>query len=431
MTTGNALARNMTARFCGYTTLRNLRFHEPFLVLYLLMQLDLPYVAVGGLLAYEKILVGILETPLGVVTDRWGRRRGLIAMFLLGGVAFTIYALAAQSSHPLVWLILGQTIYGVAEALRSGTHKAIMLDWLDDQGRRDEATSVISLTRVFSKTSTGVGALAGGVMVWQMGTFVPLFWAVVVPCLAGAVLMWSYPRQLEGEWTRQSRQRAKPIETTERWWPRFVRILSGPGLLPLLAASVLFETQVKLAMAYLQPYLAAGVELYDWSVIGGLGAVMIGVYYLAQGLAAGVSSSLGPVLERHLKGRDRSLHAVHIAAVICFGLTVVSLWIGVIWPGVIGLLLLACLQNARRPVFIARLNELMDPYLRATTISLENQARSWVYAAMAVFTGAIADVWGLPAVFTVLAGLVAIGLVPRLFVRHRHESVAPPVSSGR
>ena len=417
----------MIGRFCGYTTLRNLRFFEPFFVLYLLMGLGLPYVAIGGLLAYEKVLVGLLEGPLGVAADRWGRRRGVIAMFLVTGAAFAVYGVAASSGYPLAWLWVGQTLYGVGESLRTGTHKAIMLDWLDSRGMGDRSTSVIGLTRVFSKTSAGVAALVGGVLVWQSGSFVPLFWAAVVPCVIGAALVWSYPRELEGEWTRASRSaraergaasdgaqgRGASAVEAEGWWSRFRRVLSGPGLLGLVAASVLFETQIKLAMVYLQPYLARGVNEHDLAVVGGLGALAIGGYYLLQGVAAGASSSLGRVLERRLGGRERSLRVVYGVAVGCFVLIAVSLWAGVLWPGIAGLLALACLQNARRPIFVSRLNAVMDPFQRSTTLSVESQARSWLYAGLAVGTGALADHSGLAAVFTLLAALIGLGLIPR------------------
>ena len=99
--------------------------------------------------------------------------------------------------------------------------------------------------------------------------------------------------------------------------------------------------------------------------------------------------------------------------VACVGLVTLalSLWIDVLWPGLLALLVLACLQNLRRPILVAELNAVTDPYQRATTLSLESQARSWTFAALAVVTGALADTWGLPAVFTLIAALMGCSLV--------------------
>ncbi|MCA9541064.1 MAG: hypothetical protein KC620_19320, partial [Myxococcales bacterium] len=114
----------MIRRFCAYSALRNLRFFDAFVVLFLLHDLKLDYAAVGAFLAYEKLLMGLLEVPLAVVTDRAGRRRSLVLSFVLAAGAMLIFGASGLTGAPLVTVFVAQTIYGVAEALRTGTHKA-------------------------------------------------------------------------------------------------------------------------------------------------------------------------------------------------------------------------------------------------------------------------------------------------------------------
>ena len=76
----------MIVRFCLYSIFKNLRFFEPFFVIYLLAGPavggpDLDFFQIGALVAYQKLLTGLLEVPLGAVTDRFGRVRALIACF--------------------------------------------------------------------------------------------------------------------------------------------------------------------------------------------------------------------------------------------------------------------------------------------------------------------------------------------------------------
>lgn len=434
----------MIARFCGYTTLRNLRPFEPFFVLYLLEGLRLSFTAVGALLAYERLLTGALELPLAGVADRYGRRRCLVVMFCCNAAAFALFGSSARWGQPLLGVCAAQTVFGLGEALRSGTHKAIILDWLDGRGEREQATAVIALTRVFSKSSAGVAAMLGGALVYATQGFAALFWLSALVSLAGAALLYGYPRELEGEWTRRSGAASAPSpsqpeqpeqpepeavgeqEALPSWFTRFRGLSSLPGLVALLLASVLFETQIKLALAYLQPYLAEGARSWGLEVVGGLGALGIGAYYLAQGLAAGASSALSAPTEARCGGRRPALRAVHGLATLAFLVAAGALWSGGLWAGLGALLLLACLQNLRRPILVAELNALTDPYLRATTLSLESQARSWVYGGLALVSGAVADRWGLPAVFSLLAGLLALGTLALLGSPRRAGSAGRP-----
>ncbi|MCA9547630.1 MAG: MFS transporter, partial [Myxococcales bacterium] len=279
----------MIARFCAYAVLRNLRFFEPFFLLFLLHDVGVDFVAAGALLAYEKLLGGALEVPLGVVTDRLGRRRALIASFSLAAAAFAVFAWAAHTrAWTLPLLYLGQTLYAVAEAARSGSHKAIILDWLTQQGRRGEKTRVIGTTRFFSKASGGAAALIAGSIVWGTGHFTALFWAAMVPTLGAAALLWTYPRSVEGSLSQ------RPPESPEGpgLWAGLAQAAKRPGLLGLVAASVLFESESKLALVYLQPYLAARLAAVELPVAAGVGAVIYGAWFFIQGLLAGSASLL-------------------------------------------------------------------------------------------------------------------------------------------
>ena len=402
--------RAMIIRFCGYTTWRNLRFFEPFFVLFLLLQLDLSYVEIGTLMAYEKILTGALESPLGAITDRWGLRRGLITMFMLTALAYALFGYAAAAATPLPWIWIGLSLSGLGEALRSGTHKAIMLDWLDRRNQTDRATAVIGLTRVFSKTSGGIAAIAGGFMVWHFASFTPLFWASACVCLIGAAWIVSYPPETEGQWSRHANDPSDPSQDSPKWSRQIRQLFASPGLVTLLLASIIFETQFKLAMTYLQPYLAKSLGQYDMTVIGGSGAILIGSYYLAQGLLAGLASSLSTTLEKTAGNRERALRIAYTLAVLSLIIAATGIFLNLAIGGIIALLLLAVLQNARRPIFVARLNAFMDKYQRATTLSIESQARSFLYAALAIISGFVADHAGLAATFALLAAIATIGL---------------------
>jgi MFS family permease len=405
----------MVVRFCLYSIFKNLRFFEAFFLFYLLSGpewggVGLSYFEVGALVGYQKLLTGILEIPSGIATDQWGRRRALVLCFSSYVVAFPIYAASAGVAGALQigLLYAAQTMFGVGEALRTGSHKAIMLDWADRAGPRGGATWLIGFTRFFSKTSAGLSALAGGALVYFTGAFVWLFWASTIPALLGAGLMLSYPRWLEGEIPRTRGAAGQP-----GWAQRLKSLWAAPGIVALMLHSIIFESQIKLAQHYTQPFLKEGFGVREIVVVGGIGALAVGAYYFIQHLVDGTASIMSAPLERRLGGGLRANKVVTLLAMLVSGLLALCLFKGWLFMGMIGFIALTGLQNARRPLFIALLNEKMDKPQRATTLSVDSQLRSWSVALLAPATGYLADCCGLPWAFLAISILFAAALLIR------------------
>jgi MFS family permease len=400
----------MFVRFCLYSVFKNLRFFEPFFVLYLLAPVDrggaqLSYLAIGTLVGYQKLLTGILEIPLGVATDRFGRRSALVLCFGLYTLAFPCFALASQLHGAALhgMLYLAQTLFGIGEALRTGSHKAIMLDWASREGEPMEVTRLIARTRFFSKLSAGLAALAGGFVVWRMASFTPLFLAATVPAFLGVVLMLSYPSWLEGEQRRDGATRL-PLRKGLH------RMLSQQGLWPVFVTSLLFESQVKLAQHYLQPFLAADLKARDLALVGGIGALVVGAFYLLQGVVGAVAARLSSNAEEGLGGVSKGLSWVYFMLLAASGLMALAFSLGWLSLGLLGFFVVAALQNLRRPIFVSGLDRVMDPAQRATTLSLESQARSWSLALLSPPVGYLADRLGIAAAFVAITLLLAVGL---------------------
>jgi MFS family permease len=403
----------MVVRFCLYSIFKNLRFFEAFFLFYLLSSPELggaglSYFEIGALVGYQKLLTGILEIPSGIATDHWGRRRALALCFACYVLAFPMYALTTGYSEALQigMLYAAQTIFGIGEALRTGSHKAIMLDWADQTKPLGGATRLIGFTRFFSKVSAGLSALAGGALVYFTGGFVWLFWASTIPALLGVGLLLGYPRSLEGEISRTSGATAPP-----GWTERLRSLWAAPGIVALMLHSVIFESQIKLAQHYTQPFLMEGFDVREVVVVGGIGALAVGAYYLVQHLLDGTASIMSAPLERRLGGGRRANGVLTLLAMLASGVLALCLFRGWLVAGVIGFIALTGLQNARRPIFVALFNDVMDKPQRATTLSIESQARSWAVALLAPVTGYLADSFGLPWAFVAVTCLLAAALL--------------------
>lgn len=400
--------RDPLPRFCAYAALRNLRFFDPFLVLFLLADLRLDYATVGLVIAWHKGLIALFEVPLAVIADRFGRRRTLTTAFALSALAMLTLFGAARLADPLIPVLAALALYAVGEALRTGTHKAIILDWLTRRGERGRKVDVIGTARFFSKTSQGVAALAGGAIVWLGGQYAPLFAAAALPTALCALLVAGYPRALDEDGPAE---KAPAPRSEGAALGRRLRALARPGLLAVLVPSILFESQIKLAASWLQPALAQGVADLDLTVAGGIGAMLYGGWHLASGVLAGGASLLSGRLVARAGGPERALTLAHGLATLALGLTAAGLLGDLLAPGLVVMLGLAALQNARRPIFIAAVDDVMDPRWRATTLSVESQARAALHAVTAAAVGFAAEWGGLGAGFGIMAALVAASAI--------------------
>ncbi len=412
----------MILRFCLYSILKNLRFADPFLVLYLVHR-ELSLAEVGLLMGLSKLVSATLELPLGVVADGFGRRRSLAACFACYSAAFVLYPLSAQQvgGGGMSLLSAAAVLYGLGEALRSGSHKAIILDWLDTRGESARATEVIGLARSFSKFSRGGSALVGGLILVWFQSWSLLFWMSAATALGGFVLMLSYPRDLEGE---QTRDRRGGSSGRVPWRQRLRDLAGAPGTARLVAQSVLFDGQLMLLFkVHVQVFLAAGlaglgvpVQLASGALAGGSGPAWMGASECLRDSLGGIAARLSGPLERRMGGAHQALDRVFLLAVLgCLVLAVSAYFSESLFlVGLAVLFALTILFDARKPIFVSALNRRMDKAQRATTLSLHSQFVSMGGALLLPLTGWVADTWGLAAVFASLALLMLPGLLLRV-----------------
>lgn len=396
----------MISRFCLYSVLKNLRFADPFLVLFLLHS-GYSFVTIGSALGAQHLVVGVLEFPLGMAADRWGRRRSLALCFLFyAASAVTMARLGPGQSGVLFVAVV---LYALAEALRTGSHKAIILDYLDSRNEIGRATRVIGLARAFSKTAAAVSALGGGLFLFYSRDYSLLFWLSAAPALAGFLLMLSYPRWLDGE-------------RTGRTWNASA-LVARPGLKPLLLESVAFESQVKMILKYyVQPVLQQGLSALGIPVLG-LGAIWIGSAEFASNLVGATGALLSGRAER-VPGARRWIYLAVMVTAAGMGLAARN---RELITGIVLFMILTGLQNVRRPLFVSAFNEVMDKPQRAASLSLESMARTLAISALLPVTGFIADRYGVAPVFWLIcAVLFAGGPLTWLFSRP-----GPPRKPGR
>jgi MFS family permease len=148
-------------RFSMYGFLKNLRFFEPFLVLFF-RDAGLSFFQIGVLYAVRDISTNLLEIPAGVVADTAGRRRSMVLSFLSYIVSFIVfYTLPGFASYALAMVI-----FGIGEAFRSGTHKALILEHLRLSDMEDLKVTYYGRTRAASQMGSALNSLIAASLVF-------------------------------------------------------------------------------------------------------------------------------------------------------------------------------------------------------------------------------------------------------------------------
>jgi len=404
-------------KFRAYGFLKNLRFFDPFLILFL-RDAGMTYLAIGSLYAVREIATNILEIPTGVVADAFGRRRAMMFAFGAYLCAFALFGLFTSYRAFAVAMLL----FALGEALRSGTHKAMILEHLRQSGTEDQRVAYYGRTRAASQFGSALAALIGAGVVFSTGAYRMVFLASMIPYVLGLALMCSYPRSLDGH-----------VEGGHRSWRDILGALRGtvrasilalrsPPLLRGLFSGATFDAVFRSTKDYLQPILQA--QALALPVLGAcqeeqrVGIIVGGLFFLIYLTTSFASSRAG-----HVQQRARSLSAaVNLAYALGMGLLVAA---GAFAAGgwslgaIAAFLVLYSVQNVRRPMVVGYISDWIDPRTMATGLSVETQLRTVLTAIFAPLVGLTADRLGVG--FAVLA-LGAIALIGYPLVRLRETS---------
>jgi MFS family permease len=376
--------RRMRFRFSLYGFLKNQRYFEVFWILAFLDK-GLGFFEIGLLVGFRSLCTNLFEVPSGAIADGYGRRASMVLSFSAYIVAFITFALAAG----LPLLFLGMFFMAIGEAFRSGTHKAIIFDWLRSVGREAERVHVYGYTRSWSKMGSALSALAAAVLVFYVQDYTVIFWLSAVPCALNIVNFLGYPAAVEGAPTAKGNGgiastlwRAGRDAWTERRQRR------------LLLESMGFEGVFTAAKDYLQPVLKqAAIAL---PLLGGLAstqrtAVIVGIVYSLLFFLSGIASRNAHILVAWKKNEEGGSRFLWQVAFACYTTLLLALyldWSALAIGAFVGVYLA---QNLWRPALVSRLNAASDPAMGATTLSIESQSRSLATLFVAPLLGLAVD----------------------------------------
>jgi MFS family permease len=179
------VAVNRNVRLLGwFNFLGDFRMYGPIQVIYF-GQVTGSYTAAASLLAIKKLSSAAFEVPTGVLSDRLGRRRTMIA----GAVVMTAGHLGYAGASAYALLLAAVILEGLASSLWSGNNDALLYETLLDAGRQDEfprhSGRMNSMFQIALAVSAALGGWVAGA--WSLRAVVVLS---VVPQVLCVLVAW-------------------------------------------------------------------------------------------------------------------------------------------------------------------------------------------------------------------------------------------------
>lgn len=391
-------------KFCMYGFLKNLRFFEPFLILFFVEQ-GLSYLQIGMLYAIREITTNLLEIPTGIIADSLGRRRTMISSFIAYIISFVIFFLAPG----FLALGIAMVIFSFGEAFRTGTHKAMIFEYLNIMDWNDQKVYYYGHTRSWSQIGSAVSALIAAAIVFYSGSYKFIFLYSTWPYALDLLLMLTYPKELDGRRTIvDGKKIVRDLTTVIR---EFMYSFRNRDMLKGIANLSVHSGFYKAMKDYLQPVLqtfALSLPVFVFLRDNQRSALVIGsVYcaiYLLTSFAARRSGSLAEKFTGLGLPLNISLFAGFGMGILCgafFGLEIIPISIA-------AYIAVYVIQNIRKPMGIAYVSELMPRDILATALSAESQFTTLITATTAVALGFLADHVGIGNALVIISAVMIL-----------------------
>ncbi|NQS91030.1 MAG: MFS transporter [Chloroflexi bacterium] len=381
----------MFYRFSLYGFLKNLRFFDPFILL-IFRSYGLSFLQIGLLYSIRDIATNLLEIPTGVLADSFGRRKAMIAAFLSYILSFLILYFMMD-----FWsLALAMILFAFGEAFRSGTHKALIFEYLEIRQISHLKIAYYGLTRSASQFGSAINALIAAGLVFYTGNYRVMFLASTIPYTLDLINLISYPKALDGNITR--------VKGKEVWtrivstFTDFIQTLKDASILRVLLSSASFTGVFKTTKDYLQPLLAffaLSLLLFPDLEDTRREALIIGLVYFVIYLLTSLASSRAYAISNWFSYLPRAVNVTYILGIVLLLISGITAALGFELIAVICFVGMFLLNNIRRPINIGIISEQISSNVMASGLSTETLLTTIFSAFFAPLLGAVVDNMGL------------------------------------
>ena len=367
-------------KFSLYGFLKNLRFFEAFFMLFLSHK-GLTYTQIGVLYAVREIFINVFEIPSGIIADTYGRKKALITSFVAYIISFYLFFLATD----FWWFLIAFIFYGIGDAFRSGTHKAMIMSYLKLNNWENQKINYYGHTRSWSQKGSAISSLIAGVIVFYGGTYQNIFLFSIVPYLLNLFLILSYPKELDLVKHKKDKQRMNLT------FKSFFTIIKQPKVLKIISSSAIHSAYLKAIKDYIQLLMLNAILIFPLLMDGDLtkrNGLFIGILYFIIYLLNAKASKLAS----KIKGQNAKIAKITLLIGLFFGLISGLFFEYHYWIfSLIAFIGIYIVENLRKPVLTGYVSDNVPNDVFTSVLSAQSLLKTILTAIFAIVFGVLAD----------------------------------------
>lgn len=375
------------AKFCAYGFLKNLRFFDAFLLIYILDN-EMTFAQAGMLYASREIISNIFEIPSGIIADSYGRKNSLIGAFILYILSFIFFYCATNFELLLIAMLL----IGIGDAFRSGTHKGMIMDYLRINGWGEHKITYYGYTRSWSQLGSALSALLAGIIVFYSGDYRIIYLASIVPYLINFINIYSYPEALNFSLKKEERER-KDLKGMVK---NIFNTLRKKQVFEIVNSSALHSSFLKSIKDYIQPIMvsiAVALPILTTIDLKSKSGLIIGIIYSCIFILNSYASKMsGKLSLRGIQNIEKKTLLFGIFSGVLCG---VFFYCELFKLSIIVFIFIYIVENLRKPILTGYLSNNVPDEILTSVISVQSFYKTLVTAILSILIGILADCYGI------------------------------------
>ena len=385
-------------KFKFYGFFKNLKFFEPYLII-IFLAWEINLFQIGILIAIQEVITLIFEVPSGMLADTRGKKTELLFCFVFYIISFIFYFMGPA----YIFLIFGAMLFGLGEAFRSGTHKAMEMKWMEKNDILQYKSFVYGTTRSYSLYGSAISSVLSIILILNIPASRWIFLVTIIPYVIDFVLIATYPSYMNEHSPKKG-----------SYWKDFIGAFKGLKIVVTdrrlrkgLLSMSFYDGIYKSLKDYIQPIikLFIAILLMDFALTTSpleeefFLTLILGLIYASFYLVSSYSSKKAYFIQKKVKSSKFAMDLIfYIFAILILG-EAILIWFQIPLLIIIFYLFIYIFYNMRRPISIDFLGDVMSKDQRATILSVEALLKSILVAIFAPLFGYIAEVYSIGVLF--------------------------------